>query len=760
MAASSERGDEEAPDGAIAAMLANRNVHDRLYSGAGPQKPRVKEAREAKQEKPEKRMGAATEACLRLHQEGVEQKKELMQKAKEKQDEEFLEGHPFRPAVGKTPLFQPEKMKGTREEAWQRLQQSNSQKEIGLKQSREKLQDEFAEAHPFKPTLAEPKKIKFAPKPLPPTTQQEWIQMQKDWQQKKLEKRTEKLRMKREEEEKEIQENNVRRNVKEVDAAAACKRLHQQHARQQERQHKKRLEHFADAHEDLNRLHREVDKTPVASAKVDQMVERLYDKDREHRQERHQQRMKQKKTAERAEQLLLEALSVHSPPEIRNSYHHDEVSVRMAKELEQLREQVAELQQRALRTNYKELVKQSKAKAKPRSKSKEATPRQRTVSPSYSAQYAKAKGGPGAKAAMIAQSTTPSRSPAPKPAPRTTPTLKTTPRSPPRAATSRRQSPSPRPPVSSKAGSSPAKSPKSPSKEQKASPKARSKPATETADSFADQVRAANAERRNSGSSASEPRGPPAARRSRSSSRSSRSSRGQPLTPRRLRAPSGSSTGSRGQPVAKEPESAEPAEVEAAAVKIQSRVRGRQARQEAERRRRAFGTRTETKTLEALDPLDADVVSDVPQDWKASKASTCSRERKTSASDAQLMEAQAVSGDGSEVEQTDPAEKSRSDAERDLEDLAATKIQSRVRGKQARREVEKKRALQKAETRSLDGEATEDQELAAIKIQSRVRGNQARREVAKRRAPEAVNDEESSQSERAVDSSSDGEGQD
>jgi hypothetical protein len=31
----------------------------------------------------------------------------------------------------------------------------------------------FAEAHPFKPTLAEPKKIKFAPKPLPPTTQQE-----------------------------------------------------------------------------------------------------------------------------------------------------------------------------------------------------------------------------------------------------------------------------------------------------------------------------------------------------------------------------------------------------------------------------------------------------------------------------------------------------------------------------------------------------------------------------------------------------------
>lgn len=127
------------------------------------------------------------------------------------------------------------------------------------------------------------------------------------------------------------------------------------------------------------------------------------------------------------------------------------------------------------------------------------------------------------------------------------------------------------------------------------------------------------------------------------------------------------------------------------------------------------------------------------------------------------MEAQAVSGDGSEVEQTDPAEKSRSDAERDLEDLAATKIQSRVRGKQARREVEKKRALQKAETRSLDGEATEDQELAAIKIQSRVRGNQARREVAKRRnmvAPEAVNDEESSQSERAVDSSSDGEGQD
>ncbi|CAL1165764.1 unnamed protein product [Cladocopium goreaui] len=192
---------DDAPDGAIAAMLANRNVHDRLYSGAGPPKPRVKEAREAKQEKPEWRgvnseVQRETMACLRLHQEGVEQKKKLMQKAKEKQDEEFLEGHPFRPAIGKTPLFQPEKMKGTREEVgalralralerhgkgcnkaivpWQKFGEFTScQKEIGLKQSREKLQDEFAEAHPFKPTLAEPKNIKFAPKPLPPTTQQE-----------------------------------------------------------------------------------------------------------------------------------------------------------------------------------------------------------------------------------------------------------------------------------------------------------------------------------------------------------------------------------------------------------------------------------------------------------------------------------------------------------------------------------------------------------------------------------------------------------
>jgi len=754
MAATTQRGDEPG-NGTIAAMLAQKNVHDRLYSGPGQQKLRVKDARQQKEEaKAEKRLGAATEACLRLHREGVEQKKEVLQKAQEKKDEEFREDHPFRPTFPKTPLFKAEKISGSRKEAWQRLQQSNSQKALALDKSRDEKEKEFTEDHPFKPTLVDAKNLKFAPKMPPRTTQEEWIQMQKDWQRKKVEKRTEKLREKLEEEINYLQEHAVHRNAQEVDAAAACKRLHQQHARQQERQHKRRLEHIADAHEDLNRIHRKLDKTPVASTKVVEMVERLYSHDLETRNERQQQRMKQKRKAEQAEQLLLDALSVHTPPAggAPHSYHHDEVSLRIAKELAQLREQVSELHHRAMRTDYQDLVKKQTApKAKTRPRSKEAP---RSVSPSYAAQHAKRQGGPVAVATRPLVQRQGSASPTTRPLqPQGRIPSPSTPRSKasPKATSSRppakdvpKVSESPRRKVG---GSSPRpkKSTTSPSRtvledlqerDPKVSPKKASRSTTESSPmskSFADQVRAANSDGKtnssHSESGGNSPREAPRKRSSNASSDASSRSRGKQLTPRRLRPASVSSASDveiprhDSSPEAVEDEKARAA----AATKIQSRVRGKQARQEVDKRRQLFAkSRSETKSLDVAE-ADGDAEE---QEAAAIKIQSCVRGKHA------RQEAQRRRNRNPEPQEPQETETSDAQADDDADDkeikeeevAAAIKIQSRVRGKQARQEAQERR-LKRAETRSLGSD--DEKELAATKIQSRFRGNQARKTVRK-----------------------------
>ena len=748
MAATTQRGDEPG-NGTIAAMLAQKNVHDRLYSGPSQQKLRVKDARQQKEEaKAEKRLGAATEACLRLHREGVEQKKEVLQKAQEKKDEEFREDHPFRPTFPKTPLFKAEKISGSRKEAWQRLQQSNSQKALALDKSRDEKEKEFTEDHPFKPTLVDAKNLKFAPKMPPRTTQEEWIQMQKDWQRKKVEKRTEKLREKLEEEINYLQEHAVHRNAQEVDAAAACKRLHQQHARQQERQHKRRLEHIADAHEDLNRIHRKLDKTPVASTKVVEMVERLYSHDLETRNERQQQRMKQKRKAEQAEQLLLDALSVHTPPAggAPHSYHHDEVSLRIAKELAQLREQVSELHHRAMRTDYQDLVKKQTApKAKTRPRSKEAP---RSVSPSYAAQHAKRQGGavatrpPVQRQGSASPTTRPLQPQVRTPSP-STPRSKASPK-----ATSSRppaKGPAASPSFESprKAGGSsprPKKSTTSPSRtvleerDPKVLPKKASRSTTESSPmskSFADQVRAANSDgKTNSSHSESGGNSPREAHRKRSSNASSDASsrsRGKQLTPRRLRPASVSSASDVENP--RRDSSEDERARAAAATKIQSRVRGKQARQEVDKRRQLFAkSRSETKSLDVAE-ADGDV-----EEAAAIKIQSCVR-GKHARQEAERRRVQQKR----DPEAQEPQETETSDAQADddaddkeikeEEVAAAIKIQSRVRGKQARQEAQQRR-LKRAETRSLGSDDAE-KELAATKIQSRFRGNQARKTVRK-----------------------------
>lgn len=284
-------------------MLQQKNVHDRLYAGSSP-KMRVKEARERREDEAQKQRGAATEACLRLHEEGIEQKKEALKRAHEKKEEEFQDLHTFQPKFPETPLFKAEKMTGSREEAWQRLRDSSSQKASNVENLQKKYEEEFQALHPFKPKLSQPGR----------TNLEEWLQMQKDWQKNKVERRAEKLQEKLDEEALYVQENTVHRNKTQVDSSVVCQRLYAQHHRQQERQRKRLMERRAEAQDDMNALHRKLDKSPAARQKVEQVVNRLYSEDREYRSARQQQRMKQKRMAEKAEDLLLQALSVHTPP--------------------------------------------------------------------------------------------------------------------------------------------------------------------------------------------------------------------------------------------------------------------------------------------------------------------------------------------------------------------------------------------------------------------------------------------------------------
>eukprot|EP00434_Breviolum_minutum_P032017 symbB.v1.2.028315.t1/scaffold2992.1/size65754/2 len=345
-----------------------------------------------------------------------------------------------------------------------------------------------------------------------------------------------------------------------------------------------------------------------------------------------------------------------------HSYHHDEVSLRIAKELAQLREQVSELHHRAMRTDYQDLVKKQTApKAKTRPRSKEAP---RSVSPSYAAQHAKRQGGavatrPPVQRQGSASPTTRSLQPQVRIPSPSTPRSKASPK-----ATSSRPPAKDVPKVSEsprrKVGGSsprPKKSTTSPSRsgsaredlqerDPKVSPKKASRSTTESSPmskSFADQVRAANSDGKtnssHSESGGNSPREAPRKRSSNASSDASSRSRGKQLTPRRLR-PASVSSASDVPP--RRDSSSEAVEDEkaraAAATKIQSRVRGKQARQEVDKRRQLFAkSRSETKSL---DVAEAD-------------------------------------GDAEEQE------------------AAAIKIQSFVRGKHARQEAERRRFQQK-----------------------------------------------------------------
>ncbi|CAE7619033.1 unnamed protein product [Symbiodinium sp. CCMP2592] len=182
-------------------------------------------------------------------------------------------------------------------------------------------------------------------------------------------------------------------------------------------------------------------------------------------------------------------------------------------------------------------------------------------------------------------------------------------------------------------------------------------------------------------------------------------------------------------------------EQELAATKIQSRIRGKHARREVEGKRqaaRAARARQDSEDVEEMDPSPSSGGFDRDQELAATKIQSRIRgkhARREVEGKRQAARAARARQDSEDVEEMDPSPSSGGfDRE---QELAATKIQSRIRGKQARREVEKKRQAE-PEALAEDGEASDqgpgggpshEQELAATKIQSRVRGKQARREV-------------------------------
>ncbi|CAJ1426237.1 unnamed protein product [Effrenium voratum] len=749
---SSKSGSKGDAKPGLSAMLQNRDVHARLYVGGSDQKIRVKDARQKKEEPPpdpKPGRGTASEACQRIHDEGVKRKKEVLVRARSKYEDEFQENHPFRPELAKPRAED-------RQEAWQRLQDRDRPKSPFLVKSRSQYEEELQERHPFSPKLNSTGNV----------NREEWLREQKEWQKKKLERRHEMLREKRQEEAQELQALSVHRKAPKEAGDEAGRRLFAAAQKRDQRQTKRRMERLAEAQDEVNLLHRKLENSPAAPTAVAKVVDRLYCQDPAERDERHRQRLKQKRLAEKAEDHLQQALSVHTPlPQDDFGLDSDEVSLKMEQDLEILELQLRKLRKQTLHADYGKISRhvmgtvrdRAESPATPRSRSEAKTPRKGkpAVSPRREGNARNPYAG-GAAAPAKPRSRTP---PAPGPAPAT-----------PRAA-SRGQTPrrapaagpdkSPRaatPRVAKAPGARPVPS-KSPVRKEEPKEAVQGSRAKDGAKTFgrAKDVDAAKRDTKTSQKKRAEGQDRKAnvqaaqGKKARSSSESERErarnveSR-EGLDNRKEAKEEGrkatrTDSGDDGQQKRstttrrKDSEQAEgpsaknevDREQELAATKIQSRMRGKQARREVEQRKQ--GAKAGKK--------DSD-------DEGQKKQSTKSR-RKDS-------EEAAGPGDKNEVDRE--------------QELAATKIQSRMRGKQARREVEQRKQGAKAGRKDSDDEgqkkhSTKTQELAATKIQSRMRGKQARREVEKKKAarkptPASESEESGGEAERESESESGG----
>ncbi|CAE7900279.1 unnamed protein product [Symbiodinium microadriaticum] len=304
------------------------------------------------------------------------------------------------------------------------------------------------------------------------------------------------------------------------------------------------------------------------------------------------------------------------------------------------------------------------------------------------------------------------------------------PRPPPRAASARRQpSSAPTLPVTPRARAPPATA------RRDASP-ARERLVQVLTPSGASKSPSRQAKQLKAPGSSASPRRPPEARPGTTASKSvgrleaapraaqpSRPAKTEPPRRQMERKPPARNTDKEAEKSGEAPTEFDPGQ-ELAATKIQSRVRGKHARREVEDKRqaaRAARARQDSEDVEEMDPSPSSGGFDREQELAATKIQSRIRGKH-------------ARQDSEDVEEMDPSP-SNGGFDREQE-LAATKIQSRIRGKQARREVEKKRQAE-PEALAEDGEASDqsfgapshEQELAATKIQSQVRGKQARREV-------------------------------
>ncbi|CAE7445742.1 unnamed protein product [Symbiodinium sp. CCMP2456] len=647
-----------------------RQVFDRLYARHEDRKIRLAEARQKEKEEQQfdfrprlelSQTGPAAEASKRLH-EGVAKKRQAREDLQQKYDEEFRLLHPFRPELQAA------------EKPWQ--------------------------------------------------NREEWLQDQEEWRRKRNERRAGKLQEKLDEEAQYLSSRNLHRGAQ-ADPEAVGRRLFLAAKKREVQLQKLRAKHLAEEDEAVvNSLHRKLDKSAEAAEKVGRVVDRLYGQDRQEREQRQEQRRMKKRLAERAETSLLEAMSVHSPVDLPCDGLfqdiRDKTSLKLEQELRDLRAALMDLRSRALNADPAALRRFAANQAS----GKADKPPQ-----------AKAPGaGYGTRSHSPARW---ERDPAPRP--------------PPRAASARRQPSSaptlpltPRaraPPATARRDASPARTPRSPSQ--------------------AKQLKAP-------GSSAS-PRRPPDARPGTTASKSvgrleaapraaktSRPAKTEPPRRQMERKPPARNTDQEAEKSGEAPTEFDPGQ-ELAATKIQSRVRGKHARREVEGKREARAAKAgqdSSEDVEEMDPSPSSGGFDREQELAATKIQSRIRgkhARREVEGKRQAARAARARQDSEDVEEMDPSPSSGGfDRE---QELAATKIQSRIRGKHARREVEGKRQAARAARARQDSEDVEEmdpspssggfdreQELAATKIQSRIRGKQARREVEKKRQaePEAL----------------------
>ncbi|CAM9654231.1 unnamed protein product [Chrysoparadoxa australica] len=177
------------------------------------------------------------------------------------------------------------------------------------------------------------------------------------------------------------------------------------------------------------------------------------------------------------------------------------------------------------------------------------------------------------------------------------------------------------------------------------------------------------------------------------------------------------------------------ADREAAALKIERRARQRQARKEVERKRKSKAGETKGTESDA-EEVPSTAASDAEREAAALKIESLARQRRARKEVERKRKSKAGESKGAVSDAEEVPSTAASDAEREA---AALKIESLARQRQARKEVERdsKGAVSDAEEVPSTAASDAAREAAALKIESLARQRQAKREVERKRMSKA-----------------------